>query len=179
MFARASQCGKALINIGDSSRVASSKGVILDRERQKMKLSIKKILVGTDFSSHSEKAVAYAVGLAKQFEASIILVHVIESFGYSVTDSMTVVGHDKALTVTAKALLDNLKKELVEQGISVKSHLADGSPYRELIDKAEAEAVDLIVVGTHGRSGVEHLLIGSVAEKIVRAASCPVLTVRS
>jgi len=151
----------------------------MTQERRNTEKLIKKILVGTDFSPYSEKAVDYAVQLANEFGAKIVLVHVIESFGYSVTDSMTVVGHDKALTVTAKALLDNLKKQLMEEGLSVNGHLADGTPYREIIKKAKEEAVDLIVVGTHGRSGVEHLLIGSVAEKVVRAAHCPVLTVRS
>ncbi|MFQ5597063.1 MAG: universal stress protein [Nitrospiria bacterium] len=143
------------------------------------KIAIRKILVGTDFSPHSDKAIEYAVEIARQFGSKIVLVHVIESFAYSLTDSMTVVGHEKALSATASALLENQRKRLVETGVSVKSVLADGSPYREMTKKAEDEGVDLIVVGTHGRSGMEHLLIGSVAEKLVRLASCPVLTVRS
>ncbi|MBN4054225.1 universal stress protein [Nitrospira defluvii] len=144
-----------------------------------MKTSIKKILVGTDFSSNSDQAIDYAVSFAEKFGAEILLVHVIESFAYSVTDTAIVVSHEKALWVTASALLDNLFKKLVEQDISVKSELAQGLPYRELIKKAEDYGADLIVVGTHGRSAIEHLLMGSVAEKVVRLATCPVLTVRS
>lgn len=144
-----------------------------------MKTLIKKILVGTDFSSNSDKAVDYAVSLAEKFGADILLVHIIESFAYSVTDTATVISHEKALLVTASALLDNLLKKLVEQNVSVKSELAQGSPHREIIKKAEKYGADLIVVGTHGRSAIERFFIGSVAEKIVRFATCPVLTVRS
>lgn len=140
---------------------------------------IQKILVGSDFSSYSERALDYALNFAEKFGAEILLIHVIESFNYSVTDSMTVVGHEKALSVTAAALLENQMKRLNNLAINLESHLTHGSPYQEIIKKAEEDEVDLIVLGTHGRSGMEHLLLGSVAERVVRTASCPVLTVRS
>lgn len=142
-------------------------------------ISIKTILVGIDFSSYSDRALDYALDFAEKFDAEILLVHVIESFNYSVTDSMTVVGHEKALSVTAAALLENQLKGLKDQHVSIRSYLTNGTPYREIINKAEEEGVDLIVLGTHGRSGMEHLLLGNVAERVVRTATCPVLTVRS
>ncbi len=149
----------------------------MNSEKKMKARGINKILVGTDFSDYSERAIAYAEMLAKEFTASILLLHVIESFTYSVTDSLTVFGHDKALSATAGALLDNLQKGLLDKDFSVLSFLAHGTAYREIIKKAEVEEVDLIIVGTHGRTGMEHLLLGGVAEKVVRLASCPVLTV--
>lgn len=140
-------------------------------------MQMKKILVATDFSPFSERAVDYAVGMAVKFDSDVLLVHVIESLNYSLTDTMTVVGHEKALSVTAKALLENLVKQVIEKKRSVRSFLVSGTPYREIIKKAQEEDVDLIVVGTHGRTGVEHFLLGSVAEKVIRLAACPVLTV--
>jgi len=142
-------------------------------------ISIQTILVGTDFSSYSDQALNYALNFAEKFSAEILLIHVIESLNYSVTDSMTILGHEQALSVTATALLENQVKGLNDQSIVIKSHLTHGSAYQEIIKKAEDEGVDLIVLGTHGRSGMEHLLLGSVTERVVRTASCPVLTVRS
>lgn len=144
---------------------------------KKVVSGFKKILVGTDFSDYSARALSYAEMLSVKFEAEILLLHVIESFPYSVTDSMTVVGHDQALVATANALMDNLKKELDDRKMPSTCFVAHGRAYREIVKKAADEAVDLIVIGTHGRTGMEHLLLGSVAEKVVRLASCPVLTI--
>lgn len=145
----------------------------------KQSIKIKKILVPVDFSPFSEAAVDYAVVLAKQFQAEMFLIHVIESQVYSVTDTSMVVSHEAALKMTAGALMDNLRQATLEKGLSVNASVVSGVPYREIVRKAEEEGVDLIVVGTHGRTGVERLLLGSVAEKIVRLATVPVLTVRS
>lgn len=142
-------------------------------------MQIKKILVATDFSPFSERALDHAVGMAVEFDADILLVHVIESLNYSLTDTMTVVGHEKALLTTARALLENLVKQLKDNNRPVRSFLSSGTPYREIIKKSQEENVDLIVVGTHGRTGMEHFFLGSVAEKVIRLAACPVLTVPS
>ncbi len=137
----------------------------------------KKILVGTDFSDYSERALAYAEKLSVKFEAEILLLHVIESFTYSLTDTMTVVGHDQALVATANALMDNLKKGLDDRKVSATCFVEHGRAYREIVKTAEDKGVDLIVIGAHGRTGMEHLLLGSVAEKVVRLAPCSVLTI--
>ncbi len=149
----------------------------MPEKEKKTTIGFKRILVGTDFSDYSERAVEFAVVLAKKFNATLSLLHVIESFSYSVTDSMTVVGHEQALSATAAALLENLQNDLVDQGLSANRFLEQGSAYKEIITKAEDEGVDLIVIGTHGRTGMEHLLLGGVAERVVRLAKCPVLTI--
>ena len=145
----------------------------------KKKTGFKKILVPTDFSASSKAALDYAAVIAEAFQSEIALIHVIDSLAYSVTDTLIVVDHQAALKATAEALIDNLYKECIERGLSATKAVVDGTPYREIIKKAEAEQVDLIVMGTHGRTGFERLLLGSVAEKVVRMSSAPVLTVRS
>lgn len=150
-------------------------GVLKSEERP---APIKKILVPVDFSSYSDRVLDYATTIAKGFKASVILMHVIEPFHYSVTDTLNFVDHDRALKTIAASLLDNSCKMLHERGLSVDIHLTSGSPHREIVKKSRLEKVNMIVMGTHGRTGLEHILFGSVAEKVLRMASCPVLTVR-
>ncbi len=140
---------------------------------------IRKMMVPTDFSFYSEQAMQYAAMIAKVFKARILLVHVIEPFTYSVTDMLNVVDHFVALKTIAQPLLDNARKKLLKKGLTVETDLLDGVPYREILQKSRQAGVDMIVMGTHGRTGVEHFLLGSVAEKVVRLSACPVLTVRS
>jgi nucleotide-binding universal stress UspA family protein len=141
-------------------------------------INIKKILAPTDFSPSSEAAIDYAVTFAKRFEAEVILIHVIESPAYSVTDTLILVDHEAALKTTAEALMENVYKTCIEKGLSASRSVVSGTPHREIIKKAEQEKADLIIMGTHGRTGVERLLLGSVAEKVVRLSMIPVLTVR-
>ena len=146
-------------------------------KRKRTPAGIKKILVPTDFSAPSRRAMDYAAVLAKESGAEILLLHVIESLPYSVTDTLHVIDHRRALEKTAGALLENLRDELGEKELAVKSRLASGAAYGEILKAARREKTDLIVMGTHGRTGMSHLLLGSVAEKVVRLAACPVLTV--
>jgi nucleotide-binding universal stress UspA family protein len=146
-------------------------------KRKRAAPGIKKILVATDFSAHSNLAMDYAATLAKQSGAEIILIHVIESFPYSVTDTFNIVDHRRALERTAGTLLENLRQELARKDLSVETQLASGAPYDEILKRSRREKADLIVMGTHGRTGVEHLILGSVAEKVVRLSSCPVMTI--
>ena len=141
-------------------------------------VEFKKILVPIDFSSYSDEAVNYAAIISKKFEAEFILMHVIESLPYTVTDTLRLIEHRRALETIAKSLLDNLSKKLRETKVAVRTFLVSGAAYHEILKKSQREKVDLIVMGTHGRTGLEHLLLGSVAEKVVRLSSCPVLTVR-
>ena len=139
---------------------------------------IRGIMVPVDFSSYSKQAVNYAAMIAKKFNAGIVVAHVIDSLSYSVTDTLKVIEHRRALETIAGTLLDNLSKQLREKNLKVKTYLVSGAPYREILKKTQLEKVDLIVMGTHGRTGVAHLLLGSVAERVVRLSPCPVLTVR-
>jgi nucleotide-binding universal stress UspA family protein len=138
---------------------------------------IRKILVAIDFSDYSNSTIEFASIIAERFDATLILVHVIESLPYSVTDTLQLVEHRKTLETLARSLLRNLSDDLRTRNLAVKTHLVWGNPSREILAKARREKVDLIVMGTHGRSGLPHLVLGSVAEKTVRLSPIPVLTV--
>ncbi len=139
---------------------------------------ISKILVPTDFTDFSTQAIDYAVMLGKEFKASLLLMHVIEPFTYSVSDTIQVVDHYVALKSIAEPLMETLKKKLAKSKLKVSTYVIQGTPYLEITQKARKAKVDLIVMGTHGRTGVGHLLLGSVTERVVRMAHCPVLTIR-
>jgi glycine betaine transporter len=138
---------------------------------------IKTILVPVDFSAYSQNIIDYASMIAAKFDATLILLHVIESLRYSVTDTFKVVEHRKGLQTLATSLLRNLKDEMQARKLTVKTRLVWGTASREILSEARREKPDLIVMGTHGRSGLPHAILGSVAEKIVRLSRVPVLTV--
>jgi glycine betaine transporter len=138
---------------------------------------IKTILVPVDFSAYSQNIIDYASMIAAKFDATLILLHVIESLRYSVTDTFKVVEHRKGLQTLATSLLRNLKDEMQARKLTVKTRLVWGTASREILSEARREKPDLIVMGTHGRSGLPHAILGSVAEKIVRLSQVPVLTV--
>jgi len=146
-----------------------------------MELEIKKVLVPIDFSDYSKSSLRYAVNFAKQFNAEIYLIYVLEPVIYPPDFSM---GQIAIPTVNAewderaREELENLAKTEIPEGISVKTILKNGKPFLEIIDTATEENIDLIIIATHGHSGVEHILFGSTAEKVVRKAPCPVLTLR-
>lgn len=133
-----------------------------------------RILVPTDFSSPSDAALAYARGLAGTFDASLHLLHVVES-----TFLRAVVGdpHDQE-TAALRQLQERLTDEDRRRSRALPVVERSDEPADEIVSYARSRDVDLIVMGTHGRAGVAHLMMGSVAEKVVRSAPCPVLTVR-
>ena len=139
---------------------------------------IRTILVPVDFTEFSNRAADYAAMIARRFGAKIQLVHVIEQFTYSVTDTIQVVDHYSALRTIAQPLMDTLKNRLGRKGVKVDGLVTRGNPAFQIVEQARKNRSDLIVMGTHGRTGVQHLLLGSVAERVVRLATCPVLTVR-
>jgi glycine betaine transporter len=140
-------------------------------------MRIKKILVPIDFSAYSENTIDYASTIAERFDATLILFHVIESLPYSVTDAFKVVEHRKGLQTLATSLLRNLSDEIRARKLPTKTRLVWGTASREILSEARRERPDLIVMGTHGRSGLPHAILGSVAEKVVRLSGVPVLTV--
>ncbi|MBI5197126.1 MAG: universal stress protein [Nitrospirae bacterium] len=143
-----------------------------------MMLKIKKILVPVDFTDYSNSVVDYAVMLARQFEAEITLIHAIEPFTYTTTDTLLVTDHYAALKEIARPLMAALHQKVSKKGVKVKSLLTRGTPHSEIVGKARKSRSNLIVIGTHGRKGLERFLLGSVAERVVRLAPCPVVTVR-
>jgi nucleotide-binding universal stress UspA family protein len=140
----------------------------------------KKILCPVDFSSPSTKALESAVELAVQFDASLSLLHVFQVPAVTLPDGV-LFSADFAASV-----FDEINRQLREQeklarklgATRVDVAAIEGVPWRAIVDRALDGHYDLIVVGTHGRTGIRHAFVGSVAERVVRAAPCPVLTVR-
>jgi len=141
-------------------------------------IDLKRILVPMDFSKHSLVALKYAVAFGQKFGAQIHLLHVLQDLALFFPDAVTVVPPIEQLTETVQVSLERVLREhhLENQGIQLA--MRTGSPFHEIAQYAKDENVDLIIMGTHGRGSLMHLLMGSVAEKVVRKAPCPVLTVR-
>ena len=139
-----------------------------------MKMEINRILCATDFSDSSKYALEYAAAIAVRHQATIELLHVMEPSAYSgeklESDELTF----------AQKMLDRLLEFTrgIPEEVSVNLKTVAGVPYLEILRRAKQIDADLIIIGTHGRTGIRHMLIGSVAEKIVRTAACPVMTVR-
>lgn len=146
-----------------------------------METTINKVLVPIDFSDYSKSALRYAVNFAKSFNAEIILIYVVEPVIYPPDFSMGQIAMPSINTEwddRAKDELQKLAKSEIIGAVKVKTIIKTGKPFVEIIETAKEENVDLIIIATHGRSGVEHILFGSTAEKVVRKAPCPVLTLR-
>ena len=155
---------------------------------------LKRILVPTDFSEGSEAAVMYGVALARAFDAQLFLLHVLSHHDLDLTvererviEELTearLLGEPSLDEITRHAARDQLGKALTPQDAEatraeyVLRASGLGGPYVEIAGYAKENDIDLIVLGTHGRGSVAHMLMGGVAEKVVRRAPCPVLTVR-
>ncbi|NLF07662.1 MAG: universal stress protein, partial [Pirellulaceae bacterium] len=131
----------------------------------------------TDFSDCSERARTYACELAKRFTAELHLLHVVVPLPIPVHMS-TVPEELLEPEESARQALESWNDPAYEAARKVVRTIVTGTPFIEIVRYARENQIDLIVVGTHGRSGLMHSLIGSVAERVVRKASCPVLTVR-
>lgn len=146
-----------------------------------METTINKVLVPIDFSDYSKSALRYAVNFAKSFNAEIIVIYVVEPVIYPPDFSMGQIAMPSINTEwddRAKDELQKLAKSEIIGAVKVKTIIKTGKPFVEIIETAKEENVDLIIIATHGHSGVEHILFGSTAEKVVRKAPCPVLTLR-
>jgi nucleotide-binding universal stress UspA family protein len=143
-----------------------------------MNLAFKRIVVATDFSRASELAVQYARTLALRFGASMHLVHVVEE-PFPISPELYI--HEipdfrERLVTEARRQLGVSVAEVPD--IAVTSEVLIGTVARRIVEAAATSDADLIVMGTHGRGALGHFLVGSVAERVVRTAGCPVLTVR-
>ncbi len=148
----------------------------------KMKIEIGKILCPVDFSDHSEHALRYAVAFASAYDAELEMLHVVElPFlpPYSVAGVPELRLPVEQIQTQCEELLGELTKRYGELHPKITGKVVMGTPFLEIIREAREGEFDLIVVGTHGRAGLKHVLIGSVAEKVVRKAPCPVLSVKS
>jgi len=137
-----------------------------------------RILVPTDGSAEGKRAVAHAIDLAEAHEASVLGLYVINTASYNgLPMESSWQGVTTLLTTDAQDALDVVVDLGEARGVDVQTEVIEGSPSREIIRVAEDDC-DLIVMGTHGRGGIDRLLLGSVAEKVVRAAQVPVTTVK-
>jgi nucleotide-binding universal stress UspA family protein len=141
----------------------------------------KKILVPIDFSPYSERATALAIELAKKFEAQLTLLHVYSIPTYPLPEGYILASPEVVADLMEKTsiAIKEVRARVLAQGIQkVDALLVEGGAFAEIVRTAREKHFDLIVMGTHGRSGLKHALMGSVAEKVVRKAHCPVLSVR-
>jgi len=150
--------------------------------RTSSKIHLRRILVPIDFSEFSKNALKYAIPFAQQFQASIDLLYVVEPAIYPADFSFGQVGFpnvEEELRKRGAEELENLMKKEIGRRLPARFSVRTGKPFYEINQYSKEEDVDLIVIATHGHSGVEHILFGSTAEKVVRKAPCPVLVVRS
>jgi nucleotide-binding universal stress UspA family protein len=144
-------------------------------------LSIRRILFPTDFSEPAEYAWSYALTFAQEFGAEVHLLHVVappprltEAYAVNFDPARLV----ESLTAEATGSMDRQVETAKSRGLVFRREVRQGVDYHEIIDYAAKHDIDLIVMATHGRTGLAHVLLGSVAEKVVRKAPCPVLTIK-
>jgi universal stress protein A len=144
--------------------------------------SSKKILYATDFSKASGRALEEAVRLAKQNKAEILVVHVIEPVPYVAGEEFAsgeiYTRLEEISKREAQASLAKLMQRLKTMKVRAQSLLLKGSAHDQIVKAAKSKKADMIVIGTHGRTGLAKLFMGSVAGKVVSSATCPVVTVR-
>lgn len=147
-------------------------------------LQFKKILCPTDFSEPASEALSVAGELAQAFSAELIVLHVVEPL--PIVEAPTewigptgfeVGSYQKMLGDVAKETLHRHAAQRLPKALEVKEEVVHGAPAQKIVDVAIREHADLVVIATHGRTGLRHLLLGSVAERVMRLSSCPVLAI--
>jgi nucleotide-binding universal stress UspA family protein len=145
-------------------------------------MDVHQILAPTDFAERSKQAIAYAWSWAKSFRAKLLLLRVVELPAYAIEPDTTanlITALVNELEREANVQLAQLLPEAGATNVDVTHHVVVGVPSEQIIKVAEAEHVDLIIMATHGRTGLSHFSMGSVAERVVHLAPCPVLTMRA
>lgn len=144
-------------------------------------LPIRNILVPIDFSEYSKNALRYALPMAQLYGATLHLVYVIEPTIYPADlgfGQVVMPGVEEELRKKGMAQMEHLIATEIGSRVNAEAVIRTGKPHQEILKEAEEKNVDLIVVATHGHTGVEQILFGSTAMRVVRLAKCPVLTVR-
>ena len=140
-------------------------------------IALKNILIPHDFSETSEAAMQYAVELARTFGATLHVVHVSEKARFEMATEFPL-GLDLSLEDAIRERLLKIMATREHRELNPSFQVLSGAPWVEIVRYARDRAIDLIVMGTHGRGVIAHAVMGSVAERVVRHAPCPVLTVR-
>lgn len=146
-----------------------------------MTVRIQKILLPTDFSGYSASATRYACELADKYGAELHLLHTLEIHPAVTPDfgmGLALPRYVSESKAAAEKSLQNVVDPQWAQSHKVTHAIREGSPIKEIVRYAREQGIDLIVISTHGRTGLAHVIMGSVAESVVRTAPCPVLTVR-
>lgn len=143
--------------------------------------TFEKILIAVDFSDNSAYAFEYALTLAQQFGSHLSIMHVINEpvdlRGFYVPH-ISFEQLEKEIEAGATTMMEKFCHERLGNFSAYETSIVSGIPYEEILRKAKEIDASLIVLGTHGRTGIDHIIFGSTAERVVRAASCPVLTIR-
>ncbi|SRR5579883_602125 len=145
-------------------------------------IDLHRILVPTDFSKFSQHALTYAAAFAEKFGAELYLLHVVQNLALVIPEVIPVepplTPSVEQLTTAVQSAFDRVISENRLHDLAIHREVREGTPFYEIVQYAREAAIDLIVMGTHGHTGLAHVLLGSVTEKVVRKAPCPVLTVR-
>ena len=147
-----------------------------------MTTGIHRILVPIDFSEPSGRALEDAIALAKKFEAELHLIHCYQVYPESMVGVRYEIAapaiEERQIREAALGRLTDWREKATAEGVSVELHVAMDRPSHGIVALAEKLPADLIVIGSHGLTGLRHVLLGSVAERVIRHAPCPVLTVK-
>ena len=143
-----------------------------------LQFHIGKILVPVDFSEHSQKALRYALAFATQFGAEVILAHIVEQMVYPGDWMYPPLAVTDFAEEKREQVIERLRALDAGSGVKTQHVVRLGRAWQEVIEIAREQKADLIILATHGYTGLKHALLGSVAEKIMRHAPCPVLSVR-
>ena len=144
-------------------------------------VNLKKILVPQDFSEYSLHALKYAVTFAELFKSELIVLHIVEPIVYPADFSfgqVSIPAMEEEIRKHSEEQLNELVEREIPAGIKATPMIRVGKPFIEIVEVAKGENADLIVISSHGRTGMDHVLFGSTADKVVRKAPCPVLTIR-
>lgn len=140
----------------------------------------KKILIATDSSQHTKSAITEGMALAKLAGAKVYVVYVVDTAAFaSMPMDATWESMYELLRKEGDAATRKIETEAVAQNLEIERVILEGNPAHEIVKFADTNKIDLIVMGTLGKSGLERFLLGSVAEKVIRTATCPVMVVRS
>jgi len=153
---------------------------LIERAEQSSQVAqIRRILVPVDFSANARKAVTYANAFARQFGAAVTFLHVVQvNYAYGEFGAIDFTALEREMRTGAQKELDALLATARSAGIAADALIREGSPAKIIADVARELGSDLLVVSTHGYTGLKHVLMGSIAEQVVRYAPCPVLVVR-
>jgi len=141
-----------------------------------------RILVPTDFSPNARTAFHYAVSIGEKYGAELLIMHIVQDLALVLPDAVMPTPlptpATEQLIDTSKGMLEQFLKDEDTKGLTIRLDVRIGSPFHEIVAYAAEQKADLIVMGSHGRSALAHMFMGSVAEKVVRKARCAVLTVQ-